>query len=119
MSTFQPGDVLLITFPTTGSRTSKQRPAVVLADTGDDDVVVAPVTSHAARDRYDVHVAQWQAAGLMMPSVVRVNKLAALDKRLVRRRLGSLQAEDWARVLDGLHSLFGSPDRGAQLHTAV
>jgi mRNA interferase MazF len=36
--------------------------------------------------------------GLLLPSVVRVNKVATLEKRLVERRLGALTASDWAQV---------------------
>jgi len=70
----------------------------VLLDTGDQDAVVARVTSQAIRSAYDVEVREWREAGLMLPSVIRVDKVATLEKRLVERRLGALTAGDWARV---------------------
>jgi mRNA interferase MazF len=43
-------------------------------------------------------IQNWQEAGLLLPSVARIHKLATLEKRLIERRLGSLAPEDWRRV---------------------
>ncbi len=43
-------------------------------------------------------LAEWQQAQLLLPSVVRVHKIATLEKRLVERELGALTAIDWAQV---------------------
>jgi mRNA interferase MazF len=40
MINYQPGDLVLVAFPFTGGG-SKVRPALVLLDTGDDDILVA------------------------------------------------------------------------------
>ncbi len=66
----RPGDVVLLLFPFTGAEGAKKRPALVLLDTGDDDVVVARITSQIARGDLDVELAQWQQEGLLAPSVV-------------------------------------------------
>jgi mRNA-degrading endonuclease toxin of MazEF toxin-antitoxin module len=50
-TTFQPGDLVLVAFPFVGSAQSKRRPALVILDTGDDDIVVARVTTQLARTR--------------------------------------------------------------------
>jgi mRNA interferase MazF len=50
----------------------------------------------------------WQQAGLMMPSVVRVHKIATLEQQLVERRLGKLTDEDLAQVHAKLQFLFES-----------
>ena len=78
------------------------RPALVILDAGDDDIVVARVTSQQNRNELDIDIIEWEAAGLARPSIVRVHKLATLDKRLVRLRLGALALGDWIQV----HSVF-------------
>ena len=78
------------------------RPAIVILDTGDDDIVVARVTSQGVRDEFDIEILDWESAGLALPSIVRIHKLATLDKRLVRHRLGTLSFGDWVQV----HSTF-------------
>ena len=49
MTTYQPGDVVLLAFPFTDGVRQKQRPALVLLDTGDPDIVVARITGPTQR----------------------------------------------------------------------
>lgn len=50
MTKYKFGDVVLVVFSQTdGSK--KQRPALVVLDTGDDDIVLAPVTTTERRAR--------------------------------------------------------------------
>jgi len=44
MTSFAAGDIVLLKFPFTDAAGSKRRPALVLLDTGDEDVMVARVT---------------------------------------------------------------------------
>ena len=95
---FERGDLVLLAFPFTSEAAAKQRPALVLLDTGDEDLVVARVTTQRRTSEYDVVVQNWSEAGLLGPSTVRVHKLATIEKRLVRKSLGRLQEADWASV---------------------
>ena len=79
---------------------------MILLDTGDNDIVVARVTSQVARDRLDTQLEEWGSAGLLLQSIVRVHKLATLEKRLVERRLGVLSESDWSRVRQSIHRLW-------------
>ena len=103
MARFDNGEVILISFPFTDLRGVMLRPAVVIFDNSDNDIVVARITSQAMRDEFDIEILEWEAAGLALPSIARVHKLATLDNRLVRRRLGKLSFGDWIQV----HSTFG------------
>ena len=98
MENYRPGELVLMSFPLADATQGKRRPAVVLLDTGDEDIVVARVTSQTVRTPFDVELVEWQRAGLLLPSFVRVHKVATLEKRLVERRLGALTVNDWARV---------------------
>src|SRR2546423_14496528 len=105
MQSYQPGEVLLLTFPFADATGARRRPALVLLDTGDADIVVARVTSQIGRTVFDVELVEWQQASLLLPSVVRVHKVATLEKRLVERRLGTLTFNDWAQVRARIHQL--------------
>lgn len=103
--TYSFGDVLLVDFPLTDRSHSKKRPTVVVLDTGDDDVMVAPITSQDARSVYDFKVGEWEEAGLKLPSLVRLGKLSTVNKTFVKRKLGELQEQDtieMKKVLIGL-----------------
>ena len=102
---YAPGEILLAALVFTSQTGAKKRPVVVIRDGGDDDVLVAPVSSQAVRVTYDVLLNDWQKAGLRLPSVVRVEKLATIEKATVLRSLGRAGAEDWARVKASLTQL--------------
>ena len=95
---YRAGDLVLVDFPFTSSGQGKPRPALVILDTGDADVVLARVTSQPQTTQYDVPIAGWHHAGLLVPSIVRLHKLATLAKTRVRRPLGALDANDRQRV---------------------
>jgi mRNA interferase MazF len=78
MATYFPSEVVLLSFPFSNTTTSKRRPALVLIDTGDEDIIVARITSQIYQTPFDVQLNEWQTAGLMLASVVRVHKLATL-----------------------------------------
>ncbi len=60
---------------------------------GDGDTVVCRVTSKLYDTDFDVLVAEWQAAGLKLPSVIRVHKIATLDSKLVEVKMGHINDE--------------------------
>jgi mRNA interferase MazF len=91
---FEFGDVVLVAFPFADGVTTKQRPAVVILDVGDDDVVVARVTSRTRATEYEISVANWKEAGLLGASTVRLHKLATIGKDRVHRVLGKLSRAD-------------------------
>jgi mRNA interferase MazF len=98
MINYQPGELLLIAFPFAGGSQGKTRPALVLLDTGDADVLVARITTQGHHSSFDVPLTDWQAAGLRVPSVVRLHKLATLEKQLVIQQLGHLQSGDRQKI---------------------
>lgn len=53
---YQPGDMILVDFPFVTGRQSKTRPALVILDTGDADLVVARVTTQPASALEDVPI---------------------------------------------------------------
>jgi len=102
---FEPGELVLVTFPFTGESGAKQRPALVLNENGDDDVLLARVTTKSHVSDFDIVVDQWKSAGLLAPSTIRVHKIATLEKRLIRRRLGRLAQSDLTTVWSAFHRI--------------
>ena len=106
MDNFRSGEVLLLAFPFSDGLGAKRRPAVVLLDVGDEDLVAARITSQPVRARADVELQDWKEAGLLTPSVVRLHKLATIRKRLISRRLGSLTVGDWEKIRSKMKELW-------------
>ena len=106
MTLYKPGDVVLVKFPFTSGAGSKLRPALVILDTGDDDLVVARITTHTSLTLFDVVVVDWRGAGLLAPSNARLHKLATIEKSCVARKLGVLSPQELAKVQTTLYALF-------------
>lgn len=103
---FARGDILLVALVFSSQAGIRRRPVMVVHDGGDDDLLVAPVTSHAGRTTFDVSVGQWAQAGLRLPSVVRAEKLATVEKSTIVRQLGRLTPADLVNVEAALRQFF-------------
>lgn len=102
---YQFGDIILVEFPYSDNSVSKKRPALVLLDAQDEDILVARITTQVYNNEYDITVADWQTAGLLAPSCVRLHKIATLSKQLIYKKLGSLATKDSEIVLKTLQNL--------------
>ena len=105
---YSAGDILLASMVFSTQTGTKNRPVLVVYDIGDDDLVVAPVTSHAGRSAQDIFLNDWQQAGLRLASVARLDKLATIEKSTVVRRLGHVTADDRSRLKGALKQWFQS-----------
>lgn len=103
-------DLIVVPFPFTDRDTFKRRPALVLSnasynkETG--QVICAMITKGARSAwRSDVDINKWTAAGLPVPSKVRL-KVFTLDRRLILKRLGQLEPSDAKNVEESLKQAF-------------
>jgi mRNA interferase MazF len=106
MKEYSFGEIVLMSFPFSDSLSTKRRPALILLDTGDDDIIVTRVTSQLAQAAFDVEIIDWRQAGLLLPSVARIDKISTLEKNLVEKRLGSLVSKDCMKVLKCIENLY-------------
>ena len=56
----------------------------------------------------DVILSDWKGAGLRLPSIVRVEKLATIEKSCIVRKLGALAPGDLSEVRKILADVFAS-----------
>lgn len=100
--------VILISFPFASGREVKRRPALVLLDAGNVDILVARITSQDVDADYDAKLVEWEPAGLLLPSVIRLHKLATLQKLLVDRQLETLTQRVLSKVRAKIQWIFAS-----------
>ncbi len=93
----QPGEIWLADIPFTGGSAPKLRPVLALW-AGAADAIVVAVTSIPPRTATDVPLRDWAAAGLRVPSSVRLARLDALEQTLFRRKLGVVSPADAIRL---------------------
>ena len=106
---FNPGDVVLVPFPFCDQLAERARPAVVVSTAPfnqNGDLILAAVTSHAPRFAKDYALMDWQAAGLRIPSTVRMLVATVAEARILHH-VGQLTDRDWAEVVDRLRLALG------------
>ena len=84
------GDIVLLKFPFTDEQTFKRRPALIINDYNDGDIIVCRITSQIYKTENDVYIENWEKSGLKLPSVIRVHKIATLEKDIVEIVMGKI-----------------------------
>ena len=102
----QKGDIILIPFPFTDLTGNKNRPALVLLS-GEMDVTLAFISTQLKwREETDILIKPNRKNGLKADSIIRLSKLATVDKDLALGRLGSLEGETRKQLNRNLSILF-------------
>ncbi|MCT7982685.1 type II toxin-antitoxin system PemK/MazF family toxin [Laspinema sp. A4] len=91
------GDIVLVPFPFTDLSQTKLRPAVVLwVDSQGQDITVCFISSQnldcTSDDEFIIEPSdpEFARTGLKLASKIRVARVVTLERRLIKRRLGSL-----------------------------
>ena len=93
---------MLLDYPYSERRVSKRRPAIVLIQDRDRDILVARITSKIYEGLSEVVLGDWHEAGLNVPSSVRLTKLAIVGELDVIRSVGKLTEDDRSHVISAL-----------------
>lgn len=108
------GTIVLIPFPFTDLSSHKVRPAVVLSHgLKGDDVVLAFISSQEPKKKEptDVPIVRtskgFTATGLKADSIVRVSKIATLDKKIMLGTLGVVSKDTGKEIDARIRILFG------------
>ncbi len=112
---YKRGQVVVVNVPLTGHKAPKPRPALVVSvDSFHQkllDVIVCPVSSQPRFFQRpgpgDHPLNHWKAVGLRHPSTVRISNILAVDKKLIKRVLGTIHEQDLADVEQGMRDAFG------------
>lgn len=90
----QKGDIILIPFPFTDLSGTKLRPVVVLIE-GGLDITVSFITSQLQlQDVTDVVIQPNNSNGVKKTSLIKVSKIATLDKTLALGKIGALNSTE-------------------------
>ena len=87
------GTVVLVPFPFTDLSGNKVRPALVLhTQTRGDDCIVGFISSVQKKpEKFDIFIAHSKSNGLKTDSIVKVEKIATLQKKIFIGELGSFE----------------------------
>ena len=99
------GDIVLINFPFTDLSGTKLRPAIILIET-ESDITVCFITSQLEwKDKSDILLNPSAENGLRKQSLIRVAKIATLDKSLAKGLLGKLTTSELTLLNNKLKEL--------------
>jgi mRNA interferase MazF len=105
----------VVNVPVSGQTGSKRRPALVVSVEAFHqklaDLIVCPISSqpryYQKRGPGDQPLKHWKTVGLRYPSTARIANILAVEKKFIKRMLGTLHTKDLARVEEGLREAFG------------
>jgi mRNA interferase MazF len=106
------GEVVLVPFPFTDQSGAKKRPAVVVSSSGYNanrrDLVIMAITSQVRTPLGfgEAMVNDWQAAGLLKPSVLKP-VFTTIEQGLVLRSMGTLSATDLGALRGAIAQVIG------------
>jgi len=105
------GSIVLTRFPFTDLSGDKRRPALVVSRDNDrrSDLVVCFITSVSRSGPDMAPLAATPGTGLKVPSVVRFDKLATLDRTVIAGKLGDAPPGWLAAQSAAFFSVFGFP----------
>ena len=114
MTTYKRGQVVVVEVPYSDVSGTKRRPALVVSAEAFHrnlaDVLVCPISSqpryHRTPGTGDCPLRDWRLAGLRHPSTVRVSKLLAVDKQIVRKAIGTVAPDDLSIVTSTIRRAF-------------
>jgi mRNA interferase MazF len=97
------GKFVLIPFPFTDLSGQKVRPALVLHASKGEDCIVAFISSTVPKKKrpFDLHIKASQQNGLKSDSVIKLDKLATLQKTIILGELGK-GGEPMMRAVDSM-----------------
>ena len=106
MTNYNLGDIILLEFPHADLQHSSKRPAIVLYDSGDRDVLVARITTQGYSTEADYKILKWKDSGLLAESYIRLGKQATIEKQYVIKNLGKMGSPDIENIKTILRKMF-------------
>ena len=108
------GTIVLTDFPFTDLTASKRRPALVISKDNErrTDVVVAYITSVPRSEPDAVQIVPTPDNGLKVPSMVRFDKIATINKDIIAGRLGFAAPEWLSANQETFFGVFGFRELG-------
>ena len=100
------GDIILIPFPFTDLSGNKLRPAIVLIKTDYDLTVCFITTQLKWKESTDIELLPSLESGIKKISLIRLSKIATIDKSLAVGKIGSLQQKELIELNTNLKKLF-------------
>ena len=110
MEGFVKGDVIVIEFPFSDLKNAKRRPVLVLKVPKGEDIIVVQITGSSYEKSVEIPLIDrdFKRGSLKRDSFVRIDKIASIEKSLIKYKIGSLKQEKSNRILEEICSFLRS-----------
>ncbi len=100
MGEFVKGDIVVVLFPFSDLSSVKKRPALVLATSDGDDVILCQITSRLVSDRYAILIGDddFSSGSLRQESNVRPTRIFTADKKIIQYTAGHLKDDAMEKI---------------------
>lgn len=108
MAELSVGSVVLVAFPFSDLSAIKLRPCLILGVAEHGDIIVCQITSqpYASKQAISLGNSDFINGSIVTDSFIRVDKIATLDRAIIKRVLGKINTSKLATVKTSLTKLF-------------
>lgn len=102
MEEFVKGDVLVVEFPFSDLKNVKRRPILVLKVPKGEDIIAIQITGSSYNKFVEIPLLDndFKQGGLKRNSFIRVDKIASIERSLIKYKVGSLKREKFCKIID-------------------
>jgi mRNA interferase MazF len=102
MEEFVKGDILVIEFPFSDFKNTKRRPVLVVKVPKGEDIIVSQVTGSSYNKAVELAIKDddFKQGALKRESFVRIDKIASIEKSLIKYKIGTLKHEKFSEILE-------------------
>ncbi len=100
------GDIVIIEFPYSHLKDTKRRPVLILKIPKGEDIIVSQITSTSYEISVEIPIKKedFKQGGLKRNSYTRIDKIASIEKSLIKYKAGSLKQEKFNEIIDKICS---------------
>ncbi len=96
------GDIIVIDFPFSSFKELKRRPVLILKIPKGEDVIVSQITGSSYEKSAEIEIENkdFRQGSLKRESFVRIDKIASIEKSLIKYKIGSLKSEKFNEIIE-------------------
>lgn len=92
------GDIVLVAFPFTDLSGDKRRPALIIASSSDHCVTLFITSRIQGEKKWTVPISATRGSGLSVSSIIRCDKIASFDVRIIQGAIGKASRDTMRRI---------------------
>ncbi len=101
MEGFVRGDIIIIEFPFSDLKNVKRRPVLILKVPKGEDVIVAQMIAESYEKPVEISIKKedFKQGSLKKDGYLRIDKIASIEKELIKYKAGSLKSEKFNEII--------------------